>query len=204
MSGADFDTLVSFAHSLGPVKVRGQMLPRLWFLTDGARVADPAAVLARLPRDSGVIVRDYTLPDRAVLVRRLVEVARAHGLALLVAGDADLARAAGARGVHAPERDLDKIAGWRAAWPDAVITAAVHSSAALDRVACADAALASPVFATASHPGVKTLGRAGLAALMAKSPLPVIALGGISAATVQDLHGLPLAGIAAIGGVMGT
>lgn len=199
MSRADFDTLVSFAHSLAPVKVRGVALPRLWFLTDGARVADPAAVLGRLPRGSGVIFRDYRLPERAALAATLADAARAHDLVLLVAGNMDLARAVGAAGMHAPERDLNKIAAWRAAWPEAVITAAVHSSDALDRAAGADAALASPVFATPSHPGAVPLGRTGLAALMAKSPLPVIALGGITADTVQDLHGLPLAGIAAIG-----
>lgn len=199
MSRADFNALVSFAHSLAPVKVRGTELPRLWFLTDAARVADPVAVIARLPRGSGVIFRDYQAPGRAALAARLADVARTHDLVFLVAGDMDLARAVGAAGVHAPERDLDKIAGWRAAWPDAVITAAVHSAKVLPRAAGADGALVSPVFATQSHPDAATLGRAGLVALMEKSSLPVIALGGISAATVQDLQGLPLAGIAAIG-----
>jgi len=199
MRRADFDTLVSFAHSLCPVKVRGKELPRLWFLTDSSRVAEPAAVLDRLPAGSGAILRDYDLPDRAALAARLAAAARRRDLTFLVAGDVDLARTVGAEGVHAPERDLAKIAAWRAAWPGALITAAAHSAASFDQMAGADAALVSPVFATASHPGVATLGRAGLVALMAQSPLPVIALGGITATTVQDLEGLPLAGIAAIG-----
>ena len=67
---------------------------------------------------------------------------------------------------------------WQREW---LVTAAVHSPAALRAAAAAgaDAALLSPIFATASHPDVRTLGLQRFAALAQASPLPVYALGGI-------------------------
>jgi len=66
----------------------------------------------------------------------------------------------------------------------------------------ADAALLSPVLPTASHPGARVLGAVRFAALCARAPLPVYALGGIGRGTARRLHGARVAGIAAIGGVI--
>ena len=66
-----------------------------------------------------------------------------------------------------------------------------HDAAALRRAAAAgcDFAFLSPVFSPQSKPGDlrPTLGVAGLAALCASAPLPVVALGGIGPAEVGTL-----------------
>src|SRR5690606_21471926 len=52
----------------------------------------------------------------------------------------------------------------------------------------ADAILLSPVFATRSHPGAPTLGPLRFRLLARHSRAPVIALGGMSAATARRLR----------------
>lgn len=181
----------------------GKPLPRLWFVTDAARVPDPELVIARLAPGSGVIFRDYDHPARNALAETLAAACCAAGHLFLVAGDPVLAEAVGADGFHAPQwqlaaRDLRAL---KVACPHWVMTAACHDAEALRNAAAAgvDAALVSPVFPTRSHPGAPTLGADGLRRLVAAAGLPVIALGGIADDTVHMLQGLPIAGIAAIG-----
>jgi thiamine-phosphate pyrophosphorylase len=65
----------------------------------------------------------------------------------------------------------------------------------------AAAALVSPAFATASHPGAPGLGPLRWAALAARAPrgLAVVALGGLTSQTAARLPRCRLAGLAAIG-----
>jgi thiamine-phosphate pyrophosphorylase len=120
----------------------------------------------------------------------------------LVAGDGRLAAALGADGLHLAEGLYATIAGWRRRRPGWLITAAAHSVPALRRAGGADAALLSPAFPTASHPGRPHLGPLRFAALTRQSPLPVVALGGVNARTAARLAGIPLAGFAAISGLV--
>jgi len=176
-----------------PVKT----LPRRFFLAERRAVADPLAVAAGLPRGTGVILRDYDAPDRAEMAESLAALARRRGLVFLVAGDARLAWQVGAHGLHLPHRHLTQPPPHRR--PGWIVTAAAHDRRALARARAigANAALVSPVFATASHPQAWPLGVHCLARLVAGCPLPVYALGGI---TRGNLRRLPdgLAGIAAI------
>ena len=178
-------------------------LPALVLMTDAARLADPLPAARALPAGSAIILRHYGAPDREALARRLAAVARRRGLLLLVGEDPALARGVGAAGVHLPERAaaLARAVRWRAAW---LVTTAAHSPAALRKAAAAgaDAALLSPVFATASHPGIRPLGPRRFAALAEASPIPVYALGGIDRARARLLRGSGAIGIAAIGGLV--
>ena len=112
-------------------------------------------------------------------------------------------RRVGAHGVHLPERAIRRAGAvrWQRDW---LITAAAHSPAALRSAASAgaDAALLSPVFATASHPDVRALGPRRFAALAHASPLPVYALGGIDSTRARLLQGSGAVGIAGIGGLI--
>ena len=178
-------------------------MPALLLMTDEARLADPLPAARALPAGSGIILRHYGEPGRAALARQLAGVARRRGLVLLVGEDPGLARRVGAHGVHLPERAIRRAAAvrWQRDW---LITAAAHSPAAL-RVAAAagaDAALLSPVFATASHPAMRALGPQRFAALAKASPLPVYALGGIDDARARLLQGSGAIGIAGIGGLI--
>lgn len=185
---------------------REPALPFLFLMTD-PRLGDPVAVAARLPRGAAVILRHYDDPDRAALGRRLAAVCRRRGLLLLVAGDWRLAAALGADGLHLPEGLLRGGAmapalGWRRR-RGALLSVAAHGAAALVRAerAGADLALLSPVFPTRSHPGARTLGPVRFAGLARNSMVPVIALGGVTAATAPALAGSGAWGVAAIDGL---
>jgi len=169
-------------------------LPPLVLMTDDARLPDPIPAVQALPRGSMVIVRCRDPIRRRALARSIAVLARAHGLVVLVAGDAALARRA--HGIHLPEARLGEAARARACG-HTFITASVHSLAALRRAKYADAVFLSPVFPTASHPGRAHLGPLRAAAMARLSPLPVYALGGITAANAGRLTGF--CGLAAIG-----
>jgi thiamine monophosphate synthase len=63
----------------------------------------------------------------------------------------------------------------------------------------ATAVLLSPVFTTASHPDRKPLPPARIAAMAHAAKIPVIALGGITAANIARLSNSGCSGIAGIG-----
>ena len=178
-------------------------LPALVLMTDEARLADPLPATRALPAGSAVILRHYGVPERAALARCLATIARRRGLVLLVGEDPVLARRVGAAGVHLPERAIRRAGSvrWQREW---LVTAAVHSPAALRTAAAcgADAALLSPVFATASHPDVRALGLQRFAALAQASPIPVYALGGIDRARAGLLLRSGAVGIAGIGALV--
>jgi thiamine-phosphate pyrophosphorylase len=171
-------------------------LPVLVLMTDDARLRDPVGAARALPRGSMVIVRSRDAARRRELALALREIARVRGLFLLIAGDAALAAQIGADGVHLPETRIGEAAAIRARHK-MLVTAAAHSLSALRRANAVDALILSAVFATASHPGRAALGavRANLVAKLA--PVPVYALGGITAQNARLLAGF--CGIAAIG-----
>ena len=180
-------------------------LPALLFLTDNERVPDPIPVIRRLPHGSGIIIRDYDAPDRLIIAERASEAAHDCGLVVLVAGDALIARHVQAHGVHLPEYQAQLAGRFRAEEPEWLVTVAAHGRKGLvaaDRFG-ADAALLAPVFATASHPGAKTLGPVRFSALVRSTKTPVYALGGVTSITARGLRGSGAVGIAAISGVEG-
>lgn len=191
-------TLTELARRLN-ARRRGSALPPVLMLTDDRRLPDPVPAARALPRGAAVVLRHYGAPERAVLAQRLARIA---GIVLLVAGDMALARRVGARGLHLPE-----VGGRppRLRPRGFLVTMAAHSLPALRRAKAlgADAALLSPVFATASHPGARTLGPLRFAALARAAGLPVYALGGITAATAPRLRHSGAVGFAAIGGLAG-
>jgi thiamine-phosphate pyrophosphorylase len=171
-------------------------MPALFFVTDALRIPDPVPIAQRLPRGAGIILRHYEAPDRAALAHRLAAVSRSRGLVLLIAADPGLARAVRADGVHWPEalmRDARRSC-------IGLVTVAAHDAKALIRARSigADAALLSPVFATRSGAHKHPLGPLRFAALARLSPVPVYALGGISASSARRLLHSGAVGLAAV------
>lgn len=175
-------------------------LPPLILITDRHRQGDPMAAAARLPRGACVLLRDYDDPDRAVTAKRLARLCRRHGLVLLIAGDRRLTRRVMATGLHLSEPAMRR-KGSRRGRPHAILTAAAHGAAALRRAARGgvDAALLSPVFPTASHPGGRALGAWRFARLAHDAKLPVYALGGVDRRSARRLIASGACGIAAVG-----
>ncbi|MDA1097554.1 MAG: thiamine phosphate synthase [Proteobacteria bacterium] len=177
-------------------------LPGVILLTDATRLADPLPAAAALPPGGAIILRHYGVAGREALGRELMALCRRRGLSLLIAADWRLAWKLGAHGVHLPEWQAARPPPWPRK-PGWLLTAAAHSGPALLQAARlgAHAALLSPVFATASHPGARTLGPTRLAGLIRQAGLPVYGLGGITAANAARLRPTGVVGFAAISGL---
>jgi thiamine-phosphate pyrophosphorylase len=178
--------------------VQGGHAP-LILMTDDERLPDPLGAARALPRGSMVILRARDAARRGALAAKLRVIAKACGLTFLIAGDPVLAARIGADGIHLPEADAKQATYWRARHANWIVTASAHSLRAIIAARHADAVIAAPVFPTASHPGGMALGALRLRIFARQSPIPVYALGGIDARTIQSLQGAHLAGIAAIG-----
>lgn len=178
-------------------------LPPLLFFTDPVRTPRPWEVAAHLPRGGGVVYRGFGRPGMAEEARQLRRVTVDRGLRLLIGQDVDLAETVGADGVHLPERDLGRAAALRSRHPEWIITGALHGNAAAPALAFLDAAVLSPVFrAGGSSADQDPLGIEAVTRRVARLPLPVYGLGGITAESAPALAETGLCGLAAIEGVM--
>jgi len=132
-----------------------------------------------------------------------VALGRRCGAVVMAHEDVEAVVAVGAHGVHLPSGGSPEAA--RARLPGALVGASVHSAeeaAALLR-AGADYVTVSPVFLTASKPGYgSALGLDGLAHIVARSPGPVVALGGITPENVALCLSTGVRGVAVMGEVM--
>lgn len=155
---------------------RRQSLPRLWLMTDERQGESLFAAIARLPRGAGIVFRHYSLPapERIALWERIRTAARERGHLLVAAGDP----LPGARGCH-----NRRGCGIR--------TASAHNLREIRAAerAGADLVFLSPVFPTRSHPGAAALGPARFARLTRLAKVPVVALGGVTAARARSLRG---------------
>jgi thiamine-phosphate pyrophosphorylase len=179
-------------------------LPALILMTDEMRLPAPAAVASVLPKASAIILRHTDENERRLLAKALRPIARERRLMLIIAGDAPLADDIAADGLHLPEARAREAAHWKALRPTWLVTAAAHSARGLvvAQRSGADAVLLAPAFPTLSHTERAPLGVARFRLIAQHAPLPVYALGGVNAQTVQRLLGAVLAGVAAIEGLI--
>lgn len=158
---------------------QSQTLPRLWLMTDERMGEALLPAIRKLPKGAGVVFRHYSLPtgERAVLLGQVRRIARARRLLLIVGGKG------GRHGRHC-----------------GALTAPVHSDPERVRAERSGAKLifVSPVFATASHPGARALGRVRFGLLVRDSRIPVIALGGMTRQRARSLSDFKIHGWAAI------
>jgi len=126
--------------------------------------------------------KDLPAAERRALLGRLVALGRRWEATVTVHEDIEAAVMAGAGGVHLPSGGSPDAA--RARLPGGLIGASAHSAQEARALlgSGADYVTLSPIFATASKPGYgPAIGLDGLAAITARVPGPVIALGGITA-----------------------
>lgn len=190
-----------------PASLPPPLVGRLALLTDHAQVPPGRSLLATVARavEGGartVLVRERGLARdaRAMLCTEVMRLLTPVGGALLLAGDPELAAEVGAAGVHlgAGEPPVAPALGLP-------FGRSCHDADELARAAeegCGWATL-SPVLPTPSKPGYgPALGLDGLARLAAVAGLPVLALGGLSAATVGACLDAGAAAVAVMGAVM--
>ena len=174
-------------------------LPGFFALTDPIRLHDPLALISGLPHGAGMVYRHFGALDRGEVASRLARVAAARGIFLLVGNDPELAGRIGAAGVHWSEARTHEARRWRSRF--AIMTCAAHSRQAVfaaREVGC-NAALLSTVFPSDSPSASTAMGALRFRNLARTSPLPVYALGGVTAKTIGRLNGY---GAAAISGAL--
>lgn len=159
-------------------------LPRRWLMTDERLGEALWDALAALPRGSGVVLRHYTLPpaERRALFAKVRRIAQRRELMLVVAGRNRLGRAP-SHGRH-----------------HGALTVPVHSRREAIVAIRGDARLlfVSPVHATRSHPGARTLGAVRFGMLIRGLDVPAIALGGMNERRWRALRPLGVYGWAGI------
>lgn len=150
-----------------------------------------------------MVLRWFDRPDTETVGRRLRDICRERGLTFLVGADPDLAEHLDSNGVHLPDRMLSKAPGLRLRNPKWLITGAAHSADALTRGAefALDAALLSPVFASASPSAGQAIGAEDFTRIVGGAGLPVYALGGVDAVNAPRLLDSGACGLAAIGAI---
>ena len=196
-----FWTLQRTARLLPARRGLRKALPPLLFFTDPVRTPEPEAIANRLPKGSAIVYRSFGALDAEAVARRLLSIAKARGLILLIGQNAALARKVGAHGVHLPERLAHLALPLKRAQPQWLVTSAAHSLAAARR-ARSDAVVISVVFASNSASAGRSLGPIRLAARVRLASRPAYGLGGISNPTVGRLLGAGLIGLAAVEGFL--
>jgi thiamine-phosphate pyrophosphorylase len=79
----------------------------------------------------------------------------------------------------------------------------VHIPAEAASASAADYVVAGPAYETASKPGYgPALNASGISAIAKRSPVPVIAVGGITADNLSEIVQAGAAGVAVMGGIM--
>jgi thiamine-phosphate pyrophosphorylase len=148
-------------------------------------------------------IREKDLADGVLFaaLKMLVPESRRFGVPLLLNGRPDLAAAAGAAGVHLPADGLP-VSRVRESFPRPfMIVRSCHGTEEVLEAAAqgADAVTLGPVFPTPSKAALgEPMGLEAFAATCARSPIPVLALGGVDASRLAALAGTGAAGAAAI------
>lgn len=136
------------------------------------------------------------------LVTRLVEAVRGTRARVLVNDRIDVALAAGAHGIHLRGDSLPAARARRMAPPAFIIGRSVRSRDEALRAQDGgglDYLVFGTVFETASKPGLQAAGLDALGEVTAAVRLPVLAIGGMTPATLKPVGAAGAAGFAAIG-----
>lgn len=183
-------------------------LGRLHVLTDAdggptALAALTAAVAAGAPV---VQVRAKGCSDRVLhdFARAVVELCRPAGTTCLVNDRVDVALAVGADGTHLGAGDLPLAAARRVAGPGHLLGGTARDPELARQLVAegADYLGVGPAFATTTKTGLPDpIGVAGVAAVAAAVSVPVIAIGGVTAARVGELLAAGATGVAVVGAV---
>ena len=180
---------------------------QVYFVTpDGA---PDALILAALRGGAHVIqLRDKRATDAQLLAQalRLKPAIRAAGALLILNDRLSVALAAGADGLHIGQGDGDPIAARAALGPERILGLSIETLAQVALIPQGvDYIGAGPVRATATKPDhAAPLGMAGLGQIVAASPVPVVAIGGLTLSDARPLRAMGCAGMALVSAIAST
>jgi len=173
------------------------MTARRGLLATVAAAVDGGVTLVQL-RD-----KDGPAPALVEIARALMALLAPRGVPLIINDRVDVARAAGADGVHVGPGDLTPAAARALLGPRAIIGFSVTAESQADAVdATVDYVGLGPIFPTDTKPdAAAALGVACFARLRPRLPVPVVAIGGITAATVASAIAAGADGVAVVSAV---
>ncbi|MFI2646556.1 thiamine phosphate synthase [Micromonospora fulviviridis] len=184
-------------------------LGRLHLITDTRPGRDPLAVLrAALPVARAELVVQVRVEDDATdreayeLARRVVGLCRPYGATCLVNDRLHVALAVEAAGGHVGAEDLPVAAARRVLGADAVLGATAREPGGAAAAVAAGASYlgVGPCHATTTKAGLPDpIGPAGVRAVAGAVDVPVIAIGGVTAASVPALRAAGAYGVAVVG-----
>ncbi len=186
---------------------------RLYLVTDRS-LAGPRGVVDTVAAAAAggatlVQVRSPLATGRAFVeeTRALGSLLRPLGIRLIVNDRFDVALAAGADGVHVGQNDIDPRDVRQAIGPDRILGLSVGTpaewEASRDMLGVVDYLGAGTVFATATKSDTgPAIGLDGLKLIVSRSPLPVVAIGGIDLGNAADCIAAGADGIAVVSAIM--
>ncbi|WP_433609239.1 thiamine phosphate synthase [Dactylosporangium sp. CA-139114] len=186
-------------------------LGRLHLVTDTRPGRNPLEVVAAALRagfDTVQVRPEDALTDREAfeLTVRVLAMCRELGRTCLVNDRLHLALAAGADGGHVGADDLPVAAARRILGPHAILGATARDPHTARR-AVADGASylgVGPAFATTTKSGLPdAIGPAGVRAVAEAVPVPVVAIGGVTAARAGELFAAGAHAVAVVGAISG-
>ena len=183
----------------------------LYLVTDrGMTGPRPLAGIVAAAVEGGV--RLVQLRDPAATTRELVDQARMlvallrpRGVPLLVNDRVDVALAADADGVHVGQSDMRAEDARALIGPDRILGLSITAVADLDRggVGAADYLGVGPIYAQSTKPdAAPPMGLAGLAAVRARTRLPIVAIGGIDASNGAAVRAAGADGLCVVSAIM--
>jgi len=145
-------------------------------------------------------IREPDLDDDllAEVTRAAVAAAAGRTTVIAVNSRVDIAREAGAGGVHLKEADPRPVASIRSEAPNLIVGRSIHD-APVRADEQADYLIAGTIFPTESKPGIASAGLDGLRRIVSHTAVPVLAIGGVTPATVRACLAAGAKGVAAIG-----
>lgn len=154
-----------------------------------------------------VQLREKELPEEEFL-REAVEMAelcRRYHVPFLINDNVEIALRCGADGVHVGQDDMAAAGARRLLGPDKIVGVSVHTPEEAEQALRdgADYLGVGAVFSTSTKTDVSVLTHEALRAICGATPLPAVAIGGISLANVQELAGSGVEGIAVVSAIFG-
>ncbi|BBO85383.1 thiamine-phosphate synthase [Desulfosarcina ovata subsp. sediminis] len=178
---------------------------RFYFITDDQADGFSALEQVRVAIEAGATMvqyrnKSFQLTDYAT-VEAICRYCQVQRVPFVVNDHPLLARAVGADGVHVGQDDTPPRLARRIMGPRAIVGVSVSSLAELERTELTDCDYigTGPIFPTGTKPDAKAVqGLSGLQTMAARSPLPVVAIGGIGPDRARDCFVHGAAGVAVI------
>jgi thiamine-phosphate pyrophosphorylase len=145
--------------------------------------------------------------ERIALARSVKEALRDTPALVVMNDDIDAAIEAGADALHIGQRDMPAASARARIGESMLLGVSVNSESAARAIdpSLVDYVGVGPVFATPTKPDhEQPLGFAGLARIIAKCPVPAVAIGGLKAQHVNDVWASGASGIAVVSAICGT